>query len=438
MNPVRFGPWPKGMNTAQPDTEIGQDEARLAVNVDFTREGRARRRRGSAQVYAGTDVHSVGPSLLFAEGAALKRYDAAADSASTLRTGLTPGARIVYQPVNDDVFWTNSITSGRVDADFANHPWGLPVPNAPTLTAASGGLLAEGAYQVVLSYSRADGEESGTGLAVSVDVPIDNGAIAITAIPQPASGLGITTINIHVSAPGGHVLYWHGSVDVGTTAYAITTMASTKREARNRFLTAPPAGHLLTYRHGRIYIADGNILHYTEPLAYGLYDPAKNFFAFDSEIRVAKGVTNGMWVVTARRTYWLPGDNPNEAQLNPQADYSAPMQMALDIPESNDVAWLSHRGWVRGTAEGQLINLAEQRVQTNLTEAFAPTLFREANGIRQFVALARGSADRVINSDDFADAMDFPAPAAGPDVLLFEAGERHQFENGGLLIQEEA
>lgn len=405
MKPVRFGPWPKGMNTAQPDTEIGQDEARLALNVDFTREGRARRRRGSAQVYAGTDVHSVGPSLLFAEGAALKRYDAAADAASSLRTGLTPGARIVYQQVNDEIYWTNGVTSGRVDADFANHPWGLPVPNAPTLTAASGGLLAEGAYQVVLSYSTATGEESGTGLAISVDVPIDNGAIAVTAIPQPASGLGITAINIHVSAPDGHVLYWHGSVDVGTTAYAITSMAATKREARNRFLTAPPAGDLLSYENGRIYIAKDNLVHYTEPLGFSLYDPARNFFAFDSALRVMRMVGGGMWAVTARATYFLSGANPNEAEMRKLADYSAPLQMAIDIPESNDIAWLSHRGWVRGTSGGQLVNLAEQRVHTNLTEAFAPTLFREANGIRQFVALARGSADRVINSDDFTAAL---------------------------------
>lgn len=400
--PFQFGPWPKGMNTLQQDSEIDPDELRLALNVDITNDGHIRLRRGSYKAYSGSNVHSVGPGLLFAEGNALKKFNASTGTAATLRSGITPLLPIVYEPVNDSVYWTNSVDSGRIDSAGNSYPWGLQVPNAPVAVAASGGLLARGRYQLVCSFTAANGQESGTGLATYVDVPIDTGAIAITALPQPQSGQGVATINVHVSAVNGEVLYWHGAVGAGTRTYAIQWVETTLREARHRLLTAPPAGTLLTSRFGRIYIAKGNGIYWTEPFAYELHNPARNFAQFDSDIKVMRAVSNGLWVVTASGTYWLTGDNPNEARVAQQANYSAPLQQAVDIPDDNSVAWLSYRGWVIGDQDGNLKNLSDQRVGVNQTGARAITLYREKNAIRQFIGLISGSVKPAINSDDFA------------------------------------
>jgi len=402
---MQFGPWPKGLNTVSRDTELGVDELRAAVNVDITNAGRLVQRGGSVRKYSGSDCHSIGPNLLFVEGVELKKLDPRTFAAATLATGLTPGARTVYEAVNDQIFWTNGYQSGRMDADFTNHPLGLPVPEVSTAAPASGGQLAAGTYQVVLSYQNAAGEESGTGLAAVVDGVPDNGAIAVTAIPQPPAGKGVTTINVFVSEANGTSCYWNGSVTVGTTTYAVTATSSARRQARHRFLTAPPAGRLLTYRHGRLFIAEGPRLHWTEPLAYGLYDPARNFLEMDSEIRVARAVTAGWWIVTEKRTYFLAGDDPGTADLDPQAEYSAPLQMAIDIPKSNDIAWLSHRGWVIGTSDGEIQNMADDRVQATLASAWAPITYRERNGIRQFVGLAVGDASRPVNAPGFNDSL---------------------------------
>lgn len=400
-----FGPWPKGLNTVAHDSEIGMDELRAAVNLDITNAGRLVQRGGSVRKYSGSDCHSIGPGLLFVEGRTMKRLNPLTFAATTVVSGLTPGARTVYETVNDSIFWTNGYQSGRIGADGVNRPWGLQVPNAPTAAPASGGLMPAGKYQVVLSYQTADGEESGTGLAAVVDGVPDNGAIAITSIPQPTSGQGISVINVFVSEPNGMLCYWHGSVAVGTTTYAVTSTSGTKRQARARFNTAPPPGKLLTYRKGRLFVVNGADMHWTEPLGYGLYDPARNFITMESDIRVARAVTDGWWLVTERRTYFMRGDDPASAVLDPQAEYSAPFQTAIDIPKSNDVAWLSHRGWVIGTAEGEIQNIAEDRVQATLTGERAPTMYRERNGLRQFVGLAVGEASRPVNADGFNDSL---------------------------------
>lgn len=404
-NPHRYGPWVKGLNTMRADHELGLDELRAAINVDITAAGTARQRKGYSLVYSGSNVHSVGPSLLFCEGGSLKRYDPAAGTASTLRTGLAPGRRVVYEDLNETIYWSNGTLTGRVTkSDFVNHAWGLPFPDAPIAIASSGGTLDAGSYQVMCSFQTADGEESGTGLAATVSVSA-SGSISVTSVPQPESGQGVTRVNVYVSQANGKTAYLHGYVAVGTAAYTILSTASTAREARNRFMTAPPAGNLISSRNGRIYIAKDNELHWTEPLGYGLYDPMRNYALLDSDIRVMGCVTEGTWIVTENITYFLAGDNPNEATLDPQADYSAPMQQVVHIPNTNDIAWLSHRGWVIGTTNGQLKNISDERVQTNLTAVYAPTMYREQDGIRQLVGLAAGSASRPVNSTDFNNAL---------------------------------
>jgi len=399
---ITFGPWKKGLNTLHQDSELERDELRWAMNVDITNGGHVRRRKGSYSVYSGAGIHSVGPSLLFAEGANLKRYDPKADAATTLYSGLTPGLGLVYERVNDQIYWSNTVQTGRVDSGtFTNSPWGLQVPNAPTAVAASGGILTIGSYQIVISYSNAAGEESGTGVPTVVDVPINNGAIAITVLPQPQSGQGITTINVYVSSCNGGEAYWHGSVATGVTTYAITSVDVTKRSARNRYLTPPPAGKLLSNESGRIYIAVGSSIHWTEPLGYNLYNPARNSLTLDGDIKVMRAVAGGIWAVTDGATFWLPGDDPSTFKLEPKADYSAPLQTAVDIPDTKGVAWLSYRGWVTGSQDGELKNLAENRVGVNQSPTRAVTLYREQNSIRQFVGLVAGSTKPVVNSDDF-------------------------------------
>jgi hypothetical protein len=426
--PFRFGPWKKGLNTLQQDSELDPDELRFASNVDITNDGHLRRRRGSYQAYAGTNVHSVGIDLLFAEGSSLKRFNPATSSASTLKSGITPMLPIVYEEVNDWIYWTNGIDSGKVDGTYTNYPWGLQVPNAPVGTAGGGGILVAGRYQLCLSYSHTNGEESGTGLAAIVDVAT-NGSITV-ALNQPQSGQGIATINIFVSAPNGEVMYFHGSVATGTTTYMIQSVELTTREARNRFLTAPPAGKILTSRFGRMYIASGNVVYWTEPFAYSLFDPMRNYAVFDSEVKVMRAVSNGLWIVTAYGTFWMPGDNPNQAHLQQQAEYSAPLQTAIDIPDTNSVAWLSYRGWVIGTQDGQLQNLSDQRVGVNQSGQRVITLYREKNGIRQFVGLVSGSLEPSVNSEDYLDAE-------SPNTnFLFESGDEYTFESSDYRMLE--
>lgn len=404
--PFAFGPWPKGMNTVNPDPELKKNELRIAVNVDITDRGTLRRRGGAARVYQATNCHSAGPKMLFVTESTMKRYDPDTNSVVTVRTGLSPQARVCYVEVNDDIYWSNGVESGIIDnATFTNRPWGLEVPNSPVLAAATGGTLDAGIYQVVCGFRKASGEQSGLGLAATVTA-VANDAIAITAIPQPTSGQGVTTVDVYVSQANGQEVYYHGTVPVGTLTYAILNTSTTTRTGRFQFMTKPPAANLLAFRRGRIYGASVNTVWFTEPLAYGLHDPVRNFWTFENPVMVMAEVDNGMWIVIQDHTYFISGDNPHDIKLNQQADFSAPMQNALHIPKSNDIAWLSHRGWCQGTNDGNIKLLSGDRVQINETSEWAPTMYRQHNGIRQFVGLTRGSPVVPANSSDFETALD--------------------------------
>ena len=406
---ARFGPWPKGLNTMAPDPALGRDELRKAINVDILTDGRSRQRPGFTRGYASSaPTHSVfgfGSVILFVEGSTLKWWNPVQNTFGTLQTGLQLGARVAYENVNGSVYWTEGTNTGRIDANLVSTPWGFAVPNAPVVAYASGGVLPQGQYQVLCAYATALGEESGTSLATFVTTPSDNCQLNLTSIQQAPAGQGITTINVYVSQANGAIAYYHGSVPVGATTYTIQSTAATGREARNRFLVKPPPGNLLTYRRGRILIAAGSVMFLTNPLNYGLYDPSSGYAMMDSTIQVMRAVTGGVWLVTLTGTYFLRGDRPEDFTLDRQADFSAPMQKAVDILDDNDVAWLSHRGWVRGTSEGELKILGEERVQTNLTYGWAPSILRESAGHRQTLALAPGSAKPPVNATDFNSAF---------------------------------
>ena len=255
-----------------------------------------------------------------------------------------------------------------------------------------------------------------------------NGSITLSGIAQPVAGQGIAKINIYVSASGGEVMYLHGYVAVGVTTYLIQSVEVTTREAPHRFLTGPPAGALLTSDSGRIYMAIDNMLAWTDPLGYSLFNPMRNYAMLDSDIKVLQAVPQGLWIVTEfGGTFWLQGANPNEAQLLPKADYSAPLQSAVSIKDDNSIAWISYRGWVIGTKDGQLKNLSDDRIGVNQTGDRAITLYREKNSIKQLVGLVSGSTQPSINADDYDTALN------PPSYLLYETGLQRLLESGDYL-----
>ena len=89
-----------------------------------------------------------------------------------------------------------------------------------------------------------------------------------------------------------------------------------------RQFSAAPLGSHLAHFAGRMWIATGNVLYYSEPFAYGKFDLANCFIWFGSNITMVKPVKDGLFVSDSDRTYFLAGTNPKE--FDQKTDVEAP------------------------------------------------------------------------------------------------------------------
>lgn len=290
-------------------------------NIDIDESGRASRRTGRTLKHAGL-VHSLWAKdalCLFAEGDALKRLNADYTSA-VLRSGLTPLAPLSYQAVNDQVYYANGVESGVVERGVSRS-WGIPVPPLPSVAVTVGAMPA-GDYQFAVTYLRADGQESGAGLAGRIYVPDGSGLNFILPVPVDQ---GIVSKNIYLSTTNGEELYH--TMLVGASVLTATYQNDTSELAlplMTQFMGPPPAGNLLGYYHGRMYVAVGDILYYSEPYAYELFD-LRRYIALDGRVTMFAPIEDrdnpGVLVGTDKSIGWMPGTNPDEFQYVPRADY---------------------------------------------------------------------------------------------------------------------
>lgn len=333
MAGVPTGGFPVGINNTAPEERLPVSDGgarvalREAVNVDVSPDGKPRRRAGYTEVQAGQMAHSAWsddylPWGLFVDGPSLfvLHEDETTD---VLRSDLALGLPLSYTRINDAVWWSNGVQSGLIRLDLEQLEWsaGQP-PGAPSVQGQAGGMLPKGTYQVSATFLDAAGRESGAPLAAITDVP-DNGAIAITQIPQPPAG-GRTRLYASEGQDG--VLRALVTVQAGVTDYLMVSPAQ-GRTCDTMLLRPMPAGQLVAQGNGRQFVARGRELLFSPALRYGLFDPKKGRIGFAQRIQMIAFVGDGseaagLYVSDAKRTYWFGGANP--ADWTQQIVHSSP------------------------------------------------------------------------------------------------------------------
>lgn len=127
----------------------------------------------------------------------------------------------------------------------------------------------------------------------------------------------------------------------------------------------PPVGSLLELFAGRIYIASGSVVWYTEPFAYSWVNLAEDFIPFQSEVKMVKAVKDGLWVSDADKTYFLGGTNPKEMTFEVVANYPAIEGtdcVAYDIDEKKIAIWTSTEGICIGASGGRFKNITRNKL----------------------------------------------------------------------------
>jgi hypothetical protein len=165
-------------------------------------------------------------------------------------------------------------------------------------------------------------------------------------------------------------------------------------------LVPMPAGQHIAHHAGRLLVAVGSAVIYSEPFTPHLRDEAKGFELFPAPITCLVAVEGGVFVV-ADKTYFIAGGFPAQA-VRAVFDYGAPDQQP-SYREDGGAHWMSSKGVVSVTSSGEISNLQESRVSLSADGA-AATLYREADGMETIVAALASPSDTGAGVGSYAQA----------------------------------
>ena len=164
-------------------------------------------------------------------------------------------------------------------------------------------------------------------------------------------------------------------------------------------------GGIVRYYRGRLYAVDGRTIWATEPQDYQHVDLARGFMQLESEILLFEPVSSGIYVGTPNdgvRFFTGPDFKQftlqNADSLVPVRGSGLSVDGALFESPGQGAIWLTNRGWVFGSGDGQTRRLTDK--QLALPEySSATSILREANGMRQIMSFATGGVDSAQASD---------------------------------------
>lgn len=421
LNPAQMGRWAGGMNNVDDVHELGATQTtpaflREAVNVDMDRAGKARRRKGYTRI-AGGKCHSVFgdqalPFGLVVQDGQLSYFDRSGEPPVAI-TPLDAAAPVSYALFNGAVYFGNGLTNGIVlPTDPPSlHPWGVPTPpTQPVLETFTYGGFAAGRYQVAITWVSVTGEESGAMLAGQIDVPEGSG-ILLDQIPQPQDA-SITLVRVYVSPANGDAMYALALVPVGTTTYYLRN-ALPGRMLETMGLDQMPAGSIVRAYKGRLYVAVGNRIYYSDPLRYGLTSVKNNYLQFPSTVTMIEAVDDGLYVGDEQRTVHLAGTDPKTftqsiVDLFGAVPGASGMMSAADLDNEQyqgpiAVWWNTNGNLCKGTVSGAVGYLTRGRLSLPRYERGC-VLFREIDGNKQILSAMKNPESVSFGAYDSAVA----------------------------------
>lgn len=395
-----------GLNNRDEEVALRPNALREAVDVDVTKAGKVRSRRGySARVVDCTLGHSLWadpenlfPFALYADEDQLRVFNPD-QTTELVRDGLSRGLDLSYARINDDVFWSNDAECGLVDSMGEGMPWCCEPPSGqPALQPIDGGLGA-GQVQVAITFADRRGRESGSTLAATITLQPGQG-VRLVGIPQPNDPAETPTIRIYVSAGDDAALYHAANVPAGTTMADVVARPEGRLLA-TQFLRAMPPGHIVRYWNGRQLVARGRYVLWSPALRYGLTHIGHMHLGLRARLTLMEPVEGdgaGVFVSDGSRVLFLSGADPAGWAPKPVSAYGAVPGSALLTPASAWgigskrllPAWLGKDGLFYVGLPGGTVSAFNQSEFVAGVGDRAASLFREADGLMQFITAQRG------------------------------------------------
>lgn len=396
--PVMALKFPAGTDNRSREYALAEGAARALVNLDVTRDGGLRCRDGLRQVTTG-DCHSLfapprGRFALLVRNGALYRLD----SDESLTALLFVAGSVCYAELNDEIFWSDGSTVGRVLADGSLGNWGLATPSHPLLEAVSGYGLPAGHYSVAMTaVQTATGLESGAAEPASLMLLASSG-IQVTV---PAASAGFQ-FRLYLTPPNGESgeLHHVATVDPGTTTVLATQTPDGPRLPSLLAVKPYPATRLVAYK-GRLWAASGSVVWHTSERSPHWLFPMTGFTYFESAIHMLGVAEDGIYVGLADRVYYLQGTQPGDMTLRLVSRVGAvagggePLPTDVfggDGPPARQCAWWDTEGFLCiGKPGGVIIRPNGDRYSAGAATT-AASGYRAHNGLRQWVSVLRAES----------------------------------------------
>ncbi len=139
----------------------------------------------------------------------------------------------------------------------------------------------------------------------------------------------------------------------------------------NRVFSAPMAGQHLAEFLGRMFISEGNVLWWSEPFNFGLFNKGESFVQFHTKIRMIKAVSSGLFISTEKSMYFMQYQDRqftcNKVAAYPAVEWSD----ASELVDGYEVGfktgglcavWASPEGVIVGSPEGFIYNTNKNKV----------------------------------------------------------------------------
>lgn len=395
MKTVQF-PLPKfGIDKLSDETSLLPGTWRSVTNIDISRAGQMATRNGFTQLASG-EYHSIwfAPQrslMLAAKNGTL--YSVNTTSGATTALVNTGSQTILsYCEYNGNVYATNA---GGVFVMPNNSTTmsrcGTAAPQPPVVTASPNGGLVAGKYAVAISTVNAAGEESGSTEPQLVTLSTDGG-IQLSGLPIVSGG----AVAIYVTTTNGDVLYEYARPPATFTTHLISA-TPTGGTIATQYLTPFQGGHSVRWHNGRLYVANGDTLWYSDAFRPHLTRLDTNFVQFSGTISFVEAVQGGIYVGDDRGVWFLDGGDPTKFELKRVSGCRAIPGTSLVVPNEHFdqkvvntqlpvATWLCTSGYAVGTAEGSVIELNADKVRVPLSATGAST-FSIRKGRKQVVTL---------------------------------------------------
>lgn len=382
-----------GIDLLSDETQMPAGTVRSAVNVDIDKRGQFARRQGSVLTTPGDgydNLYPWGGKLLARRGALLLSIDPDTMAETTL-CHLGRDTPIDYTLYNGDLYIASATDLWllRAGADAAA-PAGSRLPDVlPTLSPTDAGALTPGRYMAAISMLDARGEESPAVSLGQIDV---TAGLLLTGLPV-APGC---RWRMYLTPPDGDVLYLAEEFDAVFTQYAVSVYPG-GAPCETLHLAYMPGGQFVRAYGGRLFVAHGDTLWFSEAFRPHLTAPRHNFIRFVGTIRFVEFVAGGAYVGDDRGVWWLAGEDPTKYILSPVSDAVAVARSSVLVPmhrlgalgsraTADCAVWLSADGYMVGAPGGQVTALHPDRIRL-APQIAGQSVFLLRDGIQQIVTL---------------------------------------------------